>query len=145
MLGTCGGFQLIVIEYARNVLGISDAEHAEYNPDAINLVINPLSCNIKGSPLRVEITDTESKAFHIYNTNYISESYYCNYGINPQFQSRINDAGLKISGTDTTGEVRIIELNDHPFFIATLFVPQVNSSAVAPNQLITVFLKAHRW
>lgn len=140
-IGTCSGFQQMVIEHARNVLGIKNAAHAEYNPIAPNLVITPLNCNIKGRPLKIAIAEN-SMSFQYYGTKEISESYYCSFGINPQFQNEINNAGFRIVGSDRTKEARILELKNHMFFIATLFVPQVNSSFEAPNKLITSFIKA---
>jgi CTP synthase (UTP-ammonia lyase) len=140
-IGTCGGFQHMVLEYARNVMGIKDAAHAEYDSDAPHLVISPLSCNLKGSPLEITITDETSKVFRIYGTKSIIENYYCNYGVNQLFQYEMNDTGFQIVGTDSR-EARILELKNHVFYIATLFVPQINSTFEAPHKLITAFLKA---
>lgn len=57
LLGTCGGFQHVVIEYARNVLGIADAQHAEHDPYASTLLVTPLSCSLAGQALTVEVRD----------------------------------------------------------------------------------------
>lgn len=142
VLGTCGGFQHMVIEFARNVLHIEDAEHAENDPYASKLVINPLSCNLKGDPLEITITDDNSLVFQICGSYTLVEKYYCNFGLNTDYQNEINAAGFRIVGTDATNEVRILELEAHPYFIATLFIPQMNSSPDAPHPLITAFLKA---
>ncbi|HEY2582140.1 MAG TPA: hypothetical protein VGI43_10040 [Mucilaginibacter sp.] len=139
-LGTCGGFQHMVIEFARNVLDIKDADHAESNPYASNLVINPLSCSLAGQALKINITDKQSKIYKIFNSDTISENYYCNFGLNPEYQAEIDKNGFKIVGDDDSGEVRILELKGHPFFIATLFVPQINSSFDKPNPLILEFV-----
>ncbi len=139
-LGTCGGFQHIVIEYARNVLSIKDAQHAEYDPYASKLVVNPLSCDLKGDKLEVTLVDAASTTFKAFGTDKISEKYYCNFGLNPEYQGFLHDSGLKIVGTDKYQEARILELAHHPFFIATLFVPQDNSSFKQPHKLITTFL-----
>lgn len=141
-LGTCGGFQHMVIEFARNVLKIEDAEHAEYNPYASKLVINPLSCSLAGQLLQIELTNNASKTFGIYGEQVIHEKYYCNFGLNPQYQKQLNDKGFNVVGIDTNNEARILELNDHPFFIATLFVPQDNSQKGKPHPLITHFINA---
>ena len=82
-------------------------------------------------------------AFQFYGSNSIVENYYCSYGVNPKFQREIDEAGFKIVGSDATKEARIMELRHHPFFMAALFVPQVNSRAELPNKLITAFLKAN--
>jgi CTP synthase (UTP-ammonia lyase) len=140
-LGTCGGFQHIVIEFARNVLGIKDAQHAEYDPYASKLVVNPLSCDLKGNKLDIEIVDKSSVTYSIFKRKKISEKYYCNFGLNPDYQDLLHAHGLRLVGTDVHKEARILELTNHPFFIATLFVPQDNSSAQKPHKLITAFLQ----
>ena len=140
--GTCGGFQHMVLEFARNVLYIKDAAHAENNPYASKLVINPLSCNLKGEPLEVEIIDKNSKVFDIFQSERSMEKYYCNFGLNPDYQDLFNKKGFRIVGSDKHKEARIMELKDHPFFIGTLFVPQDNSSIEHPHPLVLAFLKA---
>ncbi|RDV11861.1 CTP synthase [Pontibacter diazotrophicus] len=140
-LGTCGGFQHMVIEFARNVLGISDAEHAEYDPYSSKLVVNPLSCSLAGQILEIELTDKTSKIFEIFGTKRINERYHCNFGLNPEYQNQLDGKGFKIVGTDIHKEARILELENHPFFIATLFVPQDNSSVETPHKLVTEFLR----
>ena len=140
-IGTCGGFQHMVIEFARNVLNVKDAEHAEYNPYASKLVVNPLSCDLKGEPLEIEIIDKTSQTFDIYKSELIKEKYYCNFGLNPEYQSEFDKNGFKIVGNDKHREARIVELENHPFFIATLFVPQDNSTLERPHKLVTAFLK----
>lgn len=138
--GTCGGFQHMVIEFARNVLNIKDAEHAEYDPYASKLVVNPLSCAMAGQTLEIELNDKTSKVFEILGTETISEKYYCNFGLNPEYQNELDEKGFKIVGIDNLKEARILELSNHPFFIATLFVPQDNSTEEKPHKLINAFL-----
>lgn len=140
-LGTCGGFQHMVIEFARNVLGITYAEHAEYDPYSSKLVVNPLSCSLAGQTLEIEITNKASQAFKIFGADKIHERYYCNFGLNPEYQDQIDEKGFKIVGTDRLKEARILELEEHSFFIATLFVPQDNSTPENPHKLVTEFLK----
>lgn len=140
-IGTCGGFQHMVIEFARNVLNVKEAEHAEYNPYASRLVVNPLSCDLKGEPLEIEIIDNKSKTYEIYKSQLIKEKYYCNFGLNPEYQTQFDENGFKIVGSDKHKEARIVELENHPFFIATLFVPQDNSTIEKPHKLVTEFLK----
>ncbi len=143
-IGTCGGFQHMVIEFARNVLGIADAKHAEYDPYASKLVVNPLSCDLKGEPLQIELIDKASKVYSIYNASTIMEKYYCNFGLNPAYQNKLDANGFSIVGSDKHREARIIELKGHAFFIATLFVPQDNSTFENPHELILAFLN-HSW
>lgn len=140
-LGTCAGFQYMILEFARNVLQIKDAAHAEFNPDAMHLVINPLTCNIKGQLLEITI-DPVSNAHAILGTHSIHEKYYCNYGLNPIYQNEIHNHGFKIVGSDAQGGARILELKNHPFFVATLFVPQCNSTSEKPHRLVTAFISS---
>jgi len=139
-LGTCGGFQHMVIEFARNVLNITDAEHAEYDPYASKLVITPLTCSLYGQKLEINITDKQSLTYSIFNSDTIEAQYYCNFGLNPGFQSDIDKNGFKIVASDSSNEARILELQGHKFFIATLFVPQDSSTFDHPNKLVTEFI-----
>jgi CTP synthase (UTP-ammonia lyase) len=132
----------MIIEFARNVLGIKDAEHAETNPYASRLVINPLSCSLKGQTLEIEIIEKDSLVYSIFKTGTITENYYCNFGLNPEYQQQIHKAGFTIVASDAHKEARILELNNHPFYVATLFVPQVNSSYEKPHPIVTALLIA---
>ena len=113
-LGTCGGFQHVVIEYARNVLGFEDAQHAEYDPCASELFISALSCSLAGQTMSVRLKPG-SCAAHFYGKGEVSEQYYCNFGLNPDHQGRLDDGGLRVVGTDQDGEARIVELPDRRF------------------------------
>jgi len=141
-LGTCGGFQHMVIEFARNVLAINDAEHAEYDPYASKLVVNPLSCALAGQTLEIELASQNSKVRRIFDSSKIYEKYYCNFGLNPEYQQQLDAQGFKVVGSDSSKEARILELDEHPFFIATLFVPQDNSSPQHPHKLVSAFIRA---
>jgi CTP synthase (UTP-ammonia lyase) len=141
LLGTCGGLQHVVIELARNVLGVADAQHAEYDPDASTLFVTPLSCSLAGQQMSVDVR-VGTRAGDAYGTATSTERYYCNFGLNPDRVDELVAAGLIVSGTDEQGEVRIIELADHPFFVATLFVPQTSSTLVRPHPLVTAFVAA---
>ncbi len=140
-IGTCGGFQHAVIEYARNVLGIGDAGHAEYDPNAPNPFVSALSCSPFGQRMRVEI-GPGSKAHAIYGYRKADEDYRCNYGLAPESRRLLEEGGLRVSGTDPDGEARIVELPGHPFYVATLFVPQTRSSSESPHPLISAFVEA---
>ncbi|MFL5807276.1 MAG: glutamine amidotransferase-related protein [Roseiflexaceae bacterium] len=140
-LGTCGGFQHVVIEYARNVLGFADAEHAENDPYASRLFISALSCSLAGKTMQVDI-DMNSRVYSYYQQARVEEQYYCNFGLNPAYQSIVHDGGLRVVGVDQDQEARILELPDHPFFVATLFVPQLTSTPKRPHPLIVAYLRA---
>ena len=106
------------------MLGIPDADHEESAPEASNLVISKLSCSLVDQALAVKIVPG-TLAHRVYGQKEIVEEFRCNYGLNPEYGDKIGAGGLKISGVDSNGEVRIVELPDHRFFMATLFLPQL--------------------
>lgn len=140
-LGTCGGFQHIILEYARNVLNYTDATHAEYDPYASRLFISELTCSLAGREMRLRFTAASRVAAWYGNTTAI-EQYYCNFGVNPEYVSLLSSGDLKVVGCDAEGEVRAVELPDHRFFVGTLYVPQMRSRPDAPHPLVTAFSRA---
>ena len=141
-LGTCGGFQHMVLEFARNVLGFADARHAEYDPDASRLFISALSCSVVGKELRVRL-QPHTTAHTLYGRDEVVERYYCTFGVNPEYSDTLaGNRDLVISGRDINGEIRIIEILDHPFFVGTLFVPQTKSRESVPHPLVSGFMQA---
>lgn len=140
MFGTCGGFQHIVLEYARNVLDIEDAAHAEYDPYASHLFVQPLRCSIKGTTMSVQI-EPDSIAARSYGSLVVEESYYCNFGLNPAYEEQLQSAGMVVTGRDIHHEARILELPSHPFFLGTLFVPQARSRERSPHPLVRAFVE----
>jgi CTP synthase (UTP-ammonia lyase) len=141
LLGTCGGFQHLVIEFARHVAGIAGAEHGESHPDAPTLMVSPLACSLVGEKMSVEVR-AGTRAGDAYPEASVTEHYYCRFGLNPAYVDDLVGAGLVVSGTDQDGEVRIVELAGHPFFVGTLFVPQARSTIVHPHPLVTAFVAA---
>ena len=140
-LGTCGGFQHVVIEYFRNVIGIKEADHLESNPGTSKPVITALSCSMvekNGDIFLKENTFVKN----IFNAGKINETYHCNYGFNEEFLEELERSDLKISGYDLNKEVRILELISHPFFIATLFQPERSALKNLNHPLIDAFVKA---
>ncbi|WP_436777322.1 CTP synthase C-terminal region-related (seleno)protein [Yinghuangia sp. YIM S09857] len=140
-LGTCGGCQHMVLEYARNVLGYEDAGHAEYDPYASTLFVSELTCSLVGRTMPVALTPG-SRVAAVYGTTGTEERYYCNFGIDPARQTTLHEGGFAITGVDGDGEPRVLELPDHPYYIATLFVPQARSRPDAPHPLVTYLLRA---
>ena len=140
-LGTCGGFQHALIEYARNVLGILDADHAESNPGAATRLITPLSCGLVDTEGAIDLQEG-SRIRDIYGSSRTVEEYHCNYGLNPEYASILQNGELRVTGVDTEGEVRVVELVSHPFFVATLFLPQLLSHPSAPHPLVLAYLEA---
>lgn len=140
-LGTCAGFQHIVVEFARNVIGIVDAQHAEYDPIDGTLCITPLSCAVAGMTLDV-IIEPNSRAGRAYRQPRVQEQYYCTFGLNSAYHAQLHNHGLRIVGVDQDGEARIVELPHHRFFIGTLFVPQLTSTPEHPHPLLLAYVEA---
>lgn len=141
VLGTCGGFQHIVLELARGVLGYADAEHAEHHPEGKRLFLVPVACSVRGQSLPVQLVPG-TKAAAAYGTASATESYYCSFELNPAYVDELVGSGMVVSGTGPEGETRVIELAQHPFFLGTLFVPQVSSTLDRPHPVVNAFLSA---
>lgn len=142
-LGTCGGFQHAVLEYARSVLGWHDAEHAETVPDAQRTVIAPLGCAL------VEVTNRlrfapGSRLTAAYGAAESTEGYHCRYGLNPVFAQELTAGPLRAVAWDESGEVRAVELEQHPFFVATLFQPERAALVSRTPPLVRAFVAATR-
>ncbi len=141
LLGTCGGCQHVAIEFAYNVLGFVDSQHAGSDPYASKLIISPLSCSLKGLTMDVLI-EPGSRVAQVYGSTCVAEEYYCDFGLNPEHQDKLHEGGLQIVGKDANGEARILTLPGHPFFVATLFVPQLTSSLMRPHPIIVALIGA---
>ncbi len=140
-LGTCAGFQHAVIEIARNMLGIEDAQHEEYDAQSPTLFVNKLVCSLAGKTMDVYLKNG-TLAHKLYNVDKTKENYYCNFAINSAFKQRLVHPQIVVSGIDQDDEIRIIELPNHLFFLITLFVPQTKSVPGSPHPLIKGFVKA---
>jgi len=138
-LGTCGGFQHAVIEYARNVCGLQTADHAETNTKGNELVISPLPCSLVGEV--GQITCTEGSILHsILGKSSDLEEYYCNYGLNQMYRKQLETAGLHFTGFDGSNNVRAFELPSNPFYIGTLFQPERAALQGKLHPLIKAFM-----
>ena len=140
-LGTCGGFQHAVIEYARAVLGWDDAEHAETAPDAPRCVVAPLVCRLIEAEATVRLAPG-SRIAAAYGRDHAAATYHCSYGLNPEFRDALLRGPLRATAFDDAGEVRAVELEDHPFFVATLFQPEREALLPARVPLVEAFLSA---
>lgn len=139
-LGTCQGFQHVMLEYARTFLGIERPGHAGYDPGAEKPFISELPCSLKGREFEVELLDN-SLASELYGLSRATERYYCSYGISPDFAPQVYAGPIRVSGVDSEGEIRIVEYPEHPFMMGTLFVPQASSRKDQPHPLITGFVR----
>lgn len=140
-LGTCAGFQHAVIEYARSVLGLEHADHAESNPAAALPVIAPLLHPLVERTAAV-VLDPASRTAGIYRRTTVAERYRCRFGLNPTYLTPLHRGGLRVTGVDEVGMAAVLEFPDHPFFVATLFLPERASRAGAPHPLVVAYLEA---
>ncbi|MCC5021489.1 MAG: hypothetical protein J6386_01125 [Candidatus Synoicihabitans palmerolidicus] len=123
-LGTCGGFQHALLEIARHCCGVGNADHAELNPDAVDPVCVPLTCALREALGAVRFIPSSRLAELLGETCH-DVGYNCGFSLSPTWRPRLEVAGLRFTGFDTaSGEIRAVELPDHPFFIATLFQPE---------------------
>ena len=149
-LGTCAGFQYALIEFTRNVLGITDANTAEEDSTTRNVVITPVECPLPGGAPASPRLGGADGATPVPDTLFERlcgggerrEEYFCNFETNAEFVPRWQSAGLRIAARGPRGEMRAFELPSHPFFIATLFQPQLSSSFARPHPIIEGYLRA---
>ncbi|MFN0106366.1 MAG: glutamine amidotransferase-related protein [Bryobacteraceae bacterium] len=147
-LGTCGGFQHVLIEFARNVIGIADADSAEHTNGAGTCVVVPVACPISNEPNSPKLHGGEivrfapgSRLRRIMAADETLERYFCDFEENPSVRLRYESAGLRVSGLNPNGVARAVELDGHPFFMATQFQPQMTSHAGAPHPLLKEFVR----
>ena len=150
--GICLGLQTAVIGYAREQLGLTDANSSEFNPDSLNPVVmfmpemNGLQM---GGTMRLGnrvtiIKDPESLAFKLYGKKpVVYERHRHRYEVNPQFVAALEAKGMRFSGHDDRGQrMEIAELPDHKFFVASQFHPEFTSRPLRPNPIFLGFVLA---
>jgi CTP synthase (UTP-ammonia lyase) len=143
LLATCSGTQYTVIEFARDVAGL-EAAHAETDPDADTLVIDRLSCSLIGESRQVTCVPGTRLA-DICGTEPFTGFHWCSFGLADRYVDDLTAAGLVVSARAPDAGVEGIELPGHPFFMGTLFQPQVGSLEGRPlHPLIVAFLEAAR-
>jgi len=150
-LGTCGGFQYALIEFARNVIGIKDADTAENNSGSKNIVIYPVACAVpdrkgKAPKLSGAVPDIRlrpgSYLQSFYGTDTAVEEFFCNFEVNPEYEWCAMEAGFPVVARGAQGEIRALESPTHRFFIATLYQPQLSSKPDKPHPLVLAFVQA---
>jgi CTP synthase (UTP-ammonia lyase) len=138
-LGTCGGFQHAMLDFARDVCGLAGAAHAENGTPGGDDLIVELSCSLVGHEAAVDLA-SGSLAERLLGTSRTIERYHCSYGLSPAYLDLLASHGMRFTGHDGAGEVRVAELPGHPFFLATLFQPELAGDA--PHPLIRGFAQA---
>jgi len=130
----------VLVEHARNLAGIPDASHAEYG-DGGTAVISLLACSLQGRTISVELIPGSQLAA-LCGSSPLVEHTTCSYGLAPEMQHIAGQHGMRVAAVDGTGEVRAIERSDHPFFLATLYQPQLRSAPGHPHPVFGGLLKA---
>ena len=150
-LGLCLGMQLAIVEFARNVVGWSDAHSAELDPATTHPVIHlmPEQDGVEdiGGTLRLGsypcTLDKESKAYELYGSETITERHRHRYEVNNYYRDDLTKHGMKLSGLSPDGRiVEMMELPDHPWFIATQAHPEFKSRPNRPHPLFKGFVGA---
>jgi CTP synthase (UTP-ammonia lyase) len=141
-LGTCGGFQYAVIEFARNVAGLPDADHAETASNAGTLVIARLACSLVAQERRVTAIPG-TRTHSLCGSQSFVGFHWCNFGLASAYVDRLAAHGLIVGARADDAGVEVIELAEHPFFMATLFQPQIGSLAGRPlHPVLEAFVAA---
>ena len=122
-------------------MGLTDADHEEYAPTTSCLLISQLTCSLVGQTQAIHLIPG-SRVHHSYGVTEIDTPYFCNYGLNPAFRDHLEQSALAITGIGAEQEVRVVELPQYPFFLATLFLPQWGSTIERPDPLIVAYLQA---
>ena len=150
-LGLCLGMQVSIIEFARHVCGFNDAHSIELDPNTTHPVIAlmPDQDGVEdiGGTLRLGaypcVLDKDSKAYEVYGTTEISERHRHRYEVNNDYRATLTEHGMKLCGTSPDGRiVEMIELPDHPWFIATQAHPELKSRPNRPHPLFRGFVEA---
>ncbi|HEY5369169.1 MAG TPA: CTP synthase [Hanamia sp.] len=149
--GICLGMQMAAIEFARNVLGIKEADSTEMNPDTPDPVIDMMEeqkkITIKGGTMRLGSYPCRIKedtlAYSIYGTREINERHRHRWEFNNKYLAQFEEAGMIASGINPqTGLVEIMELTSHPFFIGVQYHPELKSTVEIPHPVFVHFIKA---
>jgi len=148
--GICLGLQCAVIEYARNVCGISKAHSSEFHKTRFNVIdIMPDQKNIKniGGTMRLGaypcIIEKNTKAYQAYKAEYITERHRHRFEVNNKFRTTLQKNGLHFSGLSPDRElVEMIELPNHPWFVGCQFHPELKSRATKAHPMFRDFVKA---
>ncbi|MCB0461911.1 MAG: CTP synthase [Flavobacteriaceae bacterium] len=150
-LGICLGMQMAVIEFARNVLGLVDANSTEMVPNTKNPVIDLMesqkSVTNKGGTMRLGAWEckvkVDSKASKVYGATTILERHRHRYEFNNDFKKEIEEAGMVATGLNPeTGLVEIIEIPNHPWFVGVQYHPEYRSTVANPHPLFVAFVRA---
>ncbi len=134
-LATSAGFQYTLIEYARNVLGLGEADHQKTNPKAPLPLVTPLDAALNGHHGRVRFMPG-SRLQKAYGAPESTEEYHCSFGFNGRYRRLLEGRDLCVAAVDTHDEIRAVELESHPFFVATHFQPELHPGTPLVNAFV---------
>src|SRR4051812_7067274 len=140
-LGTCGGFQHAILELAASQAGIPNPRHAEYDNGDSSAVIVELECSLDGHEGPIAYTPG-TLIQRIAGVDRSLERYHCSYGIAPGFVQTLEAAGVIFGAHDQDGAPRALELSGHPFFLGTLFQPELAGDGTHAHPVIRAFAEA---
>ncbi|MFL5815631.1 MAG: glutamine amidotransferase-related protein [Bdellovibrionia bacterium] len=140
-LGTCGGFQHAILEFAIHQLCLSSATLEEEEPQGEMLLISALPCRLTDESRKISISKN-SKLREIMGTGEISEEYRCGFGMNPMYSHYFNDSFLKFVAFNEEEVPQAFVLEKHPFFVGTAFQPERSARTGKSHPLIRAFLQA---
>jgi len=158
-LGICLGMQLAIIEFARNVLGIKDANSVEFDEDTkepliylidsfidasgehqVRTTTSPLGGTMRLGEYKCEVKEG-SNLYNAYDNPIIYERHRHRYEANPEYRERFESAGLEVTG-ESNSLIEAVEVKDHPWFVGVQFHPEFTSRLQNPNKIILGFVKA---
>jgi CTP synthase (UTP-ammonia lyase) len=140
-LGTCGGMQYAVVEFARSVLGDAEASHAESDGEAPGNVVSALACSLDGKERLV--TPVPGSRFAEWVREPFVGMHFCSYAPTPEVVARLESAGVVVGATADDAGAEVLEFPDHPFYVTSMFQPHVGALAGAPTHpLVRAFVAA---
>lgn len=140
-LGTCGGYQHALVEYARNVLGYAQAGITEIDPDCAMPLVSTLVCALIEQTDPV-IPEPGGAVEQMCGGRMLYETYRCSFGINPDYATLFDGSNFKVAARDPDGAVRAMALDGHPFFVGTAFQPERAALDGRRHPIITGFVDA---
>jgi CTP synthase (UTP-ammonia lyase) len=140
-LGTCGGYQHAILEYAQHALGFDKADNSEENPETVMPVISALSCPLVEKTASITL-EAGSHVATFYQSAKIDEDYHCSFGVNPDYLFIFDGTDISFTGHDESGNPKILEIPDHRFFIGTAYQPERSALKNQVHPLIAGFLQA---
>ena len=140
-MGTCGGFQHALMEYAKHICGLADVGHAEQVASADNMIIIELACSLFEQQAAIEVMPDTLAGRSLGATRAV-EKFRCSYGANPEYVETLRAHGMHFTGQSDEGDVRIAELPGNRFFMATLFQPELAGEDGYCHPIVRAFASA---